>query len=736
MRYETATSKAEASARMYLLGGRPVEPLGPGSKEKKSALVALASALGMDLSDVSGKTECGRLIAARLDAAWDDGCWSRGDTITTRGMNTLVDAAVAHLLRERDGLDPHALANVVQGARTAVRNHSTKGAPVPVTRSELEQNVAGWLAVLTSPGPVPAGVSEASRTVLADEIRFEDGSWRGVVADVQGWLQLPSEIGGDDAEAFDAALAAALGEPAEDEDALLRLLGPRLERAVALRETFLQVVEGADEGRATLATATQEWIDAWLEVEDEEEAEAGGPINAKADVWPINEFVQRAADRELELSPSYQRADVWPTGDAQMLIESVLRGIPLPSIILLQHDDGLRYEVVDGKQRLTSILRFMGFHPRAVQTVTAKSEEWGEPRLLETFQRDYPTFKKLWKQHEQQRLTTQLERDLYFPYPMRSGDVKPLSGRLEAVRGRYYSEIREVVIDVAGRQQRVRAIFEAVTNYKVPVILYEEVSSEQIHEVFSLYNKQGKHLNAEEIRNALFHHLPLMRGLLVTAGDADNVEIVAPYLLPEWTDLSSTPATLDRYGFGRAGYKRTKLLSWVASVLFAEEGSVGRRSTAGTVNALLRRVDEKANKDPLRDEATVLDAMLLLDHGLDAHASVSDEAWAPAFRNAQLKSGWQELQLVSTLIALCSAQAVLGEQLSEHLEEAAEEIYEASAVRWKRPAKTQTAVQWRYSALVVSELLALLEVDPSAAEKALLERFGNSGLTSLLALTS
>ena len=119
----------------------------------------------------------------------------------------------------------------------------------------------------------------------------------------------------------------------------------------------------------------------------------------------------------------------------------------------------------------------------------------------------------------------------------------------------------DVLIDVVGKKQRVRSIFEQTSSYKVPVILYEEVSTEQIHEVFSLYNKQGKHLNAEEIRNARFHGLALMRGLLATAGDSEDVAAVAPFLADQWDDLRSTPTTLDneQYGFGRAGYKRTKL---------------------------------------------------------------------------------------------------------------------------------------------------------------------------------
>ena len=50
-----------------------------------------------------------------------------------------------------------------------------------------------------------------------------------------------------------------------------------------------------------------------------------------------------------------------------MLIESILRGIPLPSIILARGSGNQRFQIVDGKQRLTAILRFMGAHPEGLQ---------------------------------------------------------------------------------------------------------------------------------------------------------------------------------------------------------------------------------------------------------------------------------------------------------------------------------------------------------------------------------
>ena len=176
------------------------------------------------------------------------------------------------------------------------------------------------------------------------------------------------------------------------------------------------------------------------------------------------------------------------------------------------------------------------------------------------------------------------------------------------------------------------------------MITYKRVSSEQIHEVFSLYNKQGKHLNAEEIRNALYHHLDFMKALVVTAGDSGTAQADAAFLLSEWSDLSSTQKVLNSYGFARAGYKRTKLLSWVCAALLLEDGALPGRSTTNHINALLKRIDDNP-KDALRREDNLLKAMVLLDKGLDAHAAIGPEIWAKKFINPRSTGKWQDSSL-------------------------------------------------------------------------------------------
>ena len=64
----------------------------------------------------------------------------------------------------------------------------------------------------------------------------------------------------------------------------------------------------------------------------------------------------------LNLEPGFQRQSVWSERDRGKLIDSILRNYPLPAIFFYRReDDGqIIYDVIDGKQRIESILMFMG----------------------------------------------------------------------------------------------------------------------------------------------------------------------------------------------------------------------------------------------------------------------------------------------------------------------------------------------------------------------------------------
>lgn len=72
-------------------------------------------------------------------------------------------------------------------------------------------------------------------------------------------------------------------------------------------------------------------------------------------------FKEQAEADALQLRPSYQRRPVWTDEEKAYLIDSVLRGYPVPEIYVQTIDDGSksRTEVVDGQQRLRAFLEFM-----------------------------------------------------------------------------------------------------------------------------------------------------------------------------------------------------------------------------------------------------------------------------------------------------------------------------------------------------------------------------------------
>lgn len=81
----------------------------------------------------------------------------------------------------------------------------------------------------------------------------------------------------------------------------------------------------------------------------------------KTDSYPmsIGELSSMYTSGEIILRPEYQRYFRWTVEQKSKLIESILIGLPLPSVFVAQDETG-SWEVVDGMQRLSTIFDFMG----------------------------------------------------------------------------------------------------------------------------------------------------------------------------------------------------------------------------------------------------------------------------------------------------------------------------------------------------------------------------------------
>ncbi len=86
-------------------------------------------------------------------------------------------------------------------------------------------------------------------------------------------------------------------------------------------------------------------------------------MNHKSRPQSISWFQDHYKAARLKLRPPFQRKPVWTDKQRNFLIESILMNIPIPEVYVQvsQAEDGTEeYGVVDGQQRLRTILQFVG----------------------------------------------------------------------------------------------------------------------------------------------------------------------------------------------------------------------------------------------------------------------------------------------------------------------------------------------------------------------------------------
>jgi hypothetical protein len=86
---------------------------------------------------------------------------------------------------------------------------------------------------------------------------------------------------------------------------------------------------------------------------------AARQVSTDAFSLTIGELVNMYRDGDIIIDPNFQRLFRWDIERKSRLIESILVRIPLPSIFVFELPNS-KWEVIDGLQRLSTILEFMG----------------------------------------------------------------------------------------------------------------------------------------------------------------------------------------------------------------------------------------------------------------------------------------------------------------------------------------------------------------------------------------
>lgn len=194
----------------------------------------------------------------------------------------------------------------------------------------------------------------------------------------------------------------------------------------------------------------------------------------------VQEIYRRYRENQIIVNRKYQRKLVWSEDEKARLIDSILKGYPIPLILFAEFvgDDGRTYyEVLDGMQRLNAIVGFI--------------------------ENEYPVLGK------------------YF-------DIKQLARAQQAEKDGLFEAYH-------GDALHAPAICANLLDYQLAVTSYKVELEENVFEIFRRINSSGRQLSSQEQRQAgvLCPFSDLVRGIAAEIRGDSTSEQVALSDMPQ-----------------------------------------------------------------------------------------------------------------------------------------------------------------------------------------------------------
>ena len=103
----------------------------------------------------------------------------------------------------------------------------------------------------------------------------------------------------------------------------------------------------------------------------------------------VKEFIDDYMYR-IDIDAEYQREKIWSTEQQEKLLDSIINDIDIPKIYLVKVKDNKQFdfECIDGKQRMTTLLRF--FKPEPAEELPLKIKFLQDEYTYEELKVDYP----------------------------------------------------------------------------------------------------------------------------------------------------------------------------------------------------------------------------------------------------------------------------------------------------------------------------------------------------------
>lgn len=196
----------------------------------------------------------------------------------------------------------------------------------------------------------------------------------------------------------------------------------------------------------------------------------------------FGELVSLYEKQELIIQPEYQRLFRWDQTQKTRFIESLLLNIPIPPIFVFSDENG-RWELVDGLQRVSTVLEFMGLRKDADGNLVAPFACDGTTLL--------PSLKGvLWPQEEAVQGDA-AANDGAQP-AVQDGPAAPVAAAEPNPAVEEEVSALPLPLQLTVRRSRVRV-----------EILGQETDAHAKYELFQRLNSGGTNLSEQELRNCV-----------------------------------------------------------------------------------------------------------------------------------------------------------------------------------------------------------------------------------------